>query len=104
MPKRSRGEGYTRVRKAQSTRKSAKVSRRDKVLEGPKGQEIRFWHRQFNPSAEPSHVELQQTRVKMGMAKCDHRKDKTRGLSPHRSSKPKLEYLWNADNLRQFYI
>jgi hypothetical protein len=39
MPKRSRGEGFTGVRKAQSSRKSTEVSRQDKVLEGPEGQE-----------------------------------------------------------------
>jgi hypothetical protein len=42
MPKRSRGEGFTGVRKAQSSRKSIEVSRQDKVLEGPEGQEKRF--------------------------------------------------------------
>jgi hypothetical protein len=58
-PNRSRRERFAGVRQAQGGNQFAEVSRRDKILEGPEGQEKRIQYQQLSPLADPSDRELQ---------------------------------------------
>jgi hypothetical protein len=77
---------------AQEGNQFVEVLRRDKVLEGPEGQEKRIpW--QLSPLAKPSDGELWQARIKMGWDIHHRRKDEARGLSPCGSTRIKVGAL-----------